>query len=119
MNREKRRHQRKKIEKVANKAKPVQSAKPSPEQQAPTIQQSLDLAVQHHTAGRLPEAEAYCEIVLQTDPNQPVAIHWLGLISVKTGDLNKAVELISKALAINPDYVEAQGNLNNVLKALG
>jgi tetratricopeptide (TPR) repeat protein len=79
----------------------------------------LNHALQHLTAGRLPEAEAYCEIVLQTDPNQPVAIHWLGLISIKTGDLNKAVELISKALAIKPDYVEAQGNLNNVLKALG
>ena len=29
----------------------------SPKQQVPTIQQAIDLGVEHHNAGRLPEAE--------------------------------------------------------------
>ena len=49
-------------------------AKKIPEQQqTPTVQQSLDLALQHHTAGRLPEAEGLYQQVLQADPNQPAA----------------------------------------------
>ena len=119
MNRAKRRRQRKKTEKVANKAKPVQSAKPSPEQQTPTIQQSLDLAVQHHTAGRLPEAESIYQQILQADPNQPAALHLLGVIAHQVGKHDVAVDLIMKALAIKPDLAEAHNNLGNALQELG
>ena len=47
------------------------------QQQSLTIQQAIDLAVQHHNAGRLPEAENIYQQILQTNPDQPVALHLL------------------------------------------
>jgi len=81
------------------------------QQQTPTVQKSLDLALQHHTAGRLPKAEGLYQQVLQADPNQPVALHLLGVIAHQVGKNDFAVDLIGKALAINPDFAEAHNNL--------
>ena len=68
------------IENAARNTKPKHSASPSPEQQTPTNQQSLDLAVRHHNAGDLAKAEGIYQQILQTDPGQPVALHLLGVI---------------------------------------
>jgi len=84
-----------------------------------TIQQSLDLAVQHHSAGRLPEAEGIYRQILQADPNQPVALHLLGVIAHQAGKNDIAVGLIGKALAINSDYAEAHNNLGLALQEQG
>ena len=81
------------------------------QQQTLTIQQAIDLAVQHHNAGRLPQAESIYQQILQTDPNQPVALHLLGVIAHQTGKNDIAVDLITKALAIKPDLAEARSNL--------
>jgi len=89
------------------------------EQQTLFIQQTIDLAVQHHTAGRLSEAEQLYQQILQAHPNQPNALHLLGVIAYQVGKNDIAVELITKALAIQPNYAEAQVNLGNALKSLG
>ena len=84
-----------------------------------TLQQALDLAVEHHTSGDLPRAESIYNQILQSDPNQPQALHLLGVIAFQGGDNERAIELIEKALSIHPDYAEAHSNLGNVLKKLG
>jgi len=84
-------------------------------EQQQTIQQAIDLAVQHHNAGRLPEAERLYQQILQADPEQPVALHLLGVIAHQVGKSDIAVDLITKALGLKPDYVEAYGNLGSVL----
>jgi protein O-GlcNAc transferase len=89
------------------------------DEQPPSIQQSLDLAVQHHTAGRLAEAEKLYQQILQVDPDQPVPLHLLGVIHYQVGKHDIAVDLINRALAISPDYVDALTNLGNVLQAKG
>ena len=119
MNRAEKRRQRKLAEKASKKARPGQETIPSPEQQTLIIQQSLALAVQHHNEGRLPEAESILQQILQVDPNQPVALHLLGLIAHQAGKNDTAVDLITKALTIQPDYAEAHGNLGNMFKELG
>ena len=91
----------------------------SEQQQTLTIQQAIDLAVQHHNAGRLPEAENIYQQILQADPNQPVALHLLGVIAHQTGKNDIAVDLITKALAIKPDLAEAHSNLGLALRDLG
>ena len=55
------------------------------QQQALTLKQTISLAVKHHKAGRLPQAESIYQQILQVDPNQPVALHLLGAIAHKTG----------------------------------
>ena len=82
-------------------------------------QQSLDRALKLHTAGRLPQAEKIYHRILRTDPNQPVALHLLGVIAHQVGKNQVAVDLITKALAVNPDYAQAHNNLGNALLALG
>ncbi|MGE4658134.1 MAG: tetratricopeptide repeat protein, partial [Gammaproteobacteria bacterium] len=89
------------------------------EQQTLSIQQSIDLAVQHHTQGHLPEAESIYQQILQADPSQPVVLHLLGVIAHQIGKNGQAIELITKALAIRPDYAEAHSNLGLAQQELG
>ena len=89
------------------------------QQQTLTIQQAIDLAVQHHKEGRLSEAETIYQQLLHSDPNQPVALNLLGVIAHQKGRNDTAVDLITKALAIKPEVAEAHSNLglalNNIL----
>ena len=100
-------------------SKLAQPAGSSPGRGPLTIQQTIDLAKQHHTAGCLSEAEGLYQQVLQADPNQPVALHLLGVIAHQAGKNDSAVDLITKALAIKPDYAEAHSNLGIALTELG
>jgi protein O-GlcNAc transferase len=88
-------------------------------EQIPTIQEAIDLGVQHHNAGDLPKAESIYQQILQADLNQPVAMHLLGVIAHQVGKNDISVDLISKALTIKPDFAEAHSNLGNVLQELG
>ena len=75
------------------------------EEQTLTIQQAIDLAVQHHTAGDLPKAEGIYQQVLQAEPNQPVALHLLGVIAHQVGKNDISVDLITKALTIGAEII--------------
>ncbi len=75
--------------------------------------------MQHHSAGRLPQAESIYKRILQADPRQPVALNLLGVIAHQVGKSDVAVDLITKALAIAPDYAEAHNNLGNELQSRG
>jgi len=86
MNRAEKRRQRKLVKKVVKREarKKLGGAQPG-RQQTLTIQQSLDLAVQHHNAGDLPKAEGIYRQILQSEPNQPVALNLLGVIARQVG----------------------------------
>lgn len=83
------------------------------------IQHILDIAIYHHLAGRLPDAERFYKKVLQANPDQPKALQLLGVIAHQVGKNDVAIDLISKALTINPDYDEAHNNIGNVYLELG
>ena len=119
MNRAEKRRLRKLSEKATRNTKPAKSGSPPSGQQTQTTQQAIDLAVQHHNAGRLPQAESIYQQILHADPNQPVALHLLGVIAHQMGKNDIAVDLIAKALAIKPDLAEAHSNLGNALKEQG
>ena len=74
MNRAEKRRQKKVALKATRIAKLEKATIRPPDQQNLTVQQAIDLAVQHHTAGRLPEAENVYNQILQVEPNQPVAL---------------------------------------------
>ena len=78
------------------------------ETQTLTWQQAMDLAVKHHTAGKLSQAENIYNQILEAEPNQSVALHLLGVIAHQGGENERAVELITKALKFKPDYAEAE-----------
>ena len=119
MNRAEKRRQKKLAKKAASNAKFGKATIPSPGQQTPTIQQSLELAVRHHNAGDLAKAEGIYQQVLQADPRQPAALHLLGVIAHQGEENDIAVDLITQALAIKPDLAEAHYNLGLALQNLG
>ena len=120
MNRAERRRNKKLTNKGANKAWPLQPSLPlvSELEQTLTTQDALYLATQHLNLGDLTKAESIYQQILQAEPQQPIALHFLGVISYQAGKTDKAFDLISKALTIKPDYVDAHYNLGIVLQSL-
>lgn len=117
MNRAAKRRQQKLAERAARKGqRKAPGSGQSSSQQDLIIQQSLDLAVRHHNAGDLPAAEKLYRQILKSDPDQPVALHLLGVIAMQVGRHDVAEETIKKAIAIKPDYAEAHNNLGAALK---
>jgi len=111
MNRAEKRRQKKLAKKAATKAgygHPTNSS-----------YQSLEIAKQHHAAGRLAEAESVYQKILQAEPNQPDALYLLGMIARQSGKNELAVDLIAKSLVVNPDNAEGHNILANILKDLG
>ncbi len=96
-----------------------QTASPSVNLSPVLIQERLNLAIGHHSAGRFKEAEKLYLEILEADAEQPAALHLLGVIALQAGAHERAVELIGKAIAIKPDFTEAYNNLGTTLRALG
>jgi len=83
------------------------------------IQQAFALAVQHHQAGRMREAEQLYRQILAREPTHADALHRLGLIAYQAGHVDAAVDLIRKAAAANPSHAPAYSNLGNALRDKG
>ena len=82
------------------------------------IPQAIQAALEHHQAGRLPQAEAIFQQILLVEPNHPDALHFLGVIAFQGGKKDVAVKLISKAINANPTSL-MHYNLGLMLKAQG
>lgn len=78
------------------------------------ISKLIQTAMEHHQAGRLPEAEAIYQQVLQVVPDHPDALHLLGVLANQTGKNVIAVELIRRAILVNPSS-PMYNNLGNAL----
>jgi predicted O-linked N-acetylglucosamine transferase (SPINDLY family) len=68
-----------------------------------------------HNAGRLAEATALYQGMLDKPRAQAFAAHQLGLIAAGAGDLLVAIRRMSEAIAANPRMVEAYSNLGMFL----
>lgn len=84
-----------------------------------TIQQAFDLALQHHQAGKLVEAETLYRQILTVEPRQAETLHLLGVIAHQVGKMDQAVNLINQAIALRPDLADAHYNLGCILKDKG
>lgn len=80
---------------------------------------TLEIALQHHQAGRLEQAERLYEMVLKNEPDHPAALHSLGIIAYHNGRSEEAVSRINKAIAINPHIPQFHNNIGAILKSLG
>ncbi len=84
-----------------------------------SIKDAIELALQHHKAGRLAEAEAIYRRVLAQDPNQADALHRLGLVAFQLGRNDAAIELIRQAIALQPNDAAYHLNLAIALQRRG
>ena len=74
-------------------------------------------AVAQHQAGELTIAKRLYQEVLAGEPDHAEALHELGVLEADTGNLPRARELITQAIALRPDAV-FHNNLGNVFMTL-
>jgi predicted O-linked N-acetylglucosamine transferase (SPINDLY family) len=82
-----------------------------------TISEALQLALEHHQAGRLQQAEQVYRQILQVDARQADALHLLGVIAHQSGQYDLAIDWISKAIASNPSNPACHNNLGEAYRA--
>jgi predicted O-linked N-acetylglucosamine transferase (SPINDLY family) len=83
------------------------------------IQQTFDLALQHHRAGRLQEAERLYRQILVQEPNHADAMCYLGLIFGQLGRYDIAASLIGNAINLRPNHAQSHYNLSVALAGQG
>jgi tetratricopeptide (TPR) repeat protein len=80
---------------------------------------ALNLALEHHRAGRLAEAESIYRQILAAQPAHAGALNFLGLLARQVGRPDVARELLTQAVAASPGFPDAHNNLAGVLSAAG
>ncbi|MBB3263710.1 putative O-linked N-acetylglucosamine transferase (SPINDLY family) [Azospirillum sp. OGB3] len=84
-----------------------------------TVQEALGLAVEYHLQGGLTEARELYGRILAVEPDQPHALHLLGVLDGQQGRPAEAVARIRRAIASAPDIADFHANLGKLVLALG
>ncbi len=79
----------------------------------------FDLAIGHHRAGRLAQAESLYRDSLTLDPNHADSLNCLGILAHQCGRNDAALELIGRAVALQERNPQYHYNLALVLAAAG
>lgn len=81
--------------------------------------QSIELAFDHHQAGRTREAESLYQQALSIAPGQIDALYYLGVLYLQNGVHEAAEEFLTKALRKQPKFAEGHFNLGVALQEQG
>ncbi len=84
-----------------------------------TIAETLAIAIRHHQAGRRQAAVQIYQQILAVDPDQPDAIHLLGVTAHEAGEHYVAIEHIRRAIQLNGKVGAFHNNLGNAYQGLG
>jgi tetratricopeptide (TPR) repeat protein len=79
----------------------------------------LTEALTYHQRGRLDEARAIYQSVVDVEPLNFDAVHMLGAVIAQQGNHSIAVKYFTKAIAINPNNADCHSNMAVSLNALG
>jgi predicted O-linked N-acetylglucosamine transferase (SPINDLY family) len=80
--------------------------------------QRFDLALQHHQAGRLSEAESIYRQILADQPEHAGAMHLLGMVLYQRGERAEACPLVRDGARLDPGNAAYQANLGAVCRSL-
>ena len=84
-----------------------------------TLDQALQLAIQHQQAGRLAEAQDIYRQILAQQPQHPWALHYLGLAMAQSGRLEEGIALMRRALDLRPMEMALGVNFSRLLVQAG
>jgi len=70
-------------------------------------------------SGDLANAAAICANILQSAPDQPQALHLLGIAAIQQGRRSEAMELLRRAVRSDPKFAVALNDLGNLLAQQG
>src|SRR5262245_12120201 len=83
------------------------------------IPEAFALAIQHHQAGQLSEAEKIYRQILAVDPNYADALHLLGLIAHQVGQHELARQYVECAIEQHAGAAMFHNNLGEIYRAIG
>ena len=86
---------------------------------AASITELFQQGCQLHQQGRLAEARACYDAVLERDADHADALNLAAVISFQTGWTEQGVELVRRAIALRPDVAASHANLGQALSSLG
>ncbi len=98
----------------SDSSKTISAASIASAQVSAKFQQAFAL----HKQGRLAQAQAIYEEILNMQPEHFDSLHLLGVIAAQTKNPDRAIKLFDKAIGIKPDYAEVHKNRGLVLKEL-
>jgi predicted O-linked N-acetylglucosamine transferase (SPINDLY family) len=79
---------------------------------------TIERAMEHHRAGRMPEAERLYLEVLAGNPRDSGAAFLLGVIALESGRLEAAAELFARAALLAPTHAGYHANLGEARRRL-
>lgn len=83
------------------------------------IAERFRLGLDHHRAGRLPQAEAAYREILARDPGHADSLRLLGTLAQQVGRLDLAIEYFGEAARLRPAVADYGLDLGNALAAAG
>ncbi|MBP6802315.1 MAG: tetratricopeptide repeat protein, partial [Zoogloea sp.] len=89
------------------------SAPPPPAATELSLDEAVRYAIGLQRSRQLDAAETLYRRVLQSAPEHPDALHYLGLLTFQRGPTDEAVALLERAPARVPDYPAFHSNLGN------
>jgi tetratricopeptide (TPR) repeat protein len=98
---------------------PTAAPAPTPAALSPVIESTLRLAHEHHSAGRLTQAEPLYREVLAQAPANADATHHLGLIALQCGQMGPAIQLMTRSISIAPQNPFFYKNLASACRSAG
>ena len=84
-----------------------------------TLQEAFNKAVAHEQEGRIEDAERLLSLILATVPEQPDALHQLGVLAARRKDFVKAAKLIERALVQGERAGIFHRNICEIYRRLG
>src|SRR5689334_12862630 len=84
-----------------------------------TASEILQAALAHHRAGRLADAAQLYERVLAADPRNAAVLHLLGVAVFQSGQVDKAIEIVSTAIRYDGGRADYHASLGDMLRAAG
>jgi predicted O-linked N-acetylglucosamine transferase (SPINDLY family) len=84
-----------------------------------TVPEALKLAVSHHGAGRLDQAEELYRLILRAEPDNSEALQIYGALLSQRGKHDEGLDLIERAIRLNPNAAHFQANRGLVLFNMG
>jgi tetratricopeptide (TPR) repeat protein len=79
----------------------------------------LSTALRYHRRGQLQLAARHYQTILAASPDHPEALHLLGVLAHQVGNPSRAIELIGRAIQLQPGVATFYANLGEVHRVLG
>ena len=84
-----------------------------------TIEETQELAQRHFERGKLEKAQSLYETILETEPENCIALDKLGVICVYRKDLDSARSYFESVLTLDESHKQSWNHLGNVFLELG